>query len=299
MANFHQSPTVALIAAVLLAVVATSSNARGDDLRSLRNGVRNEKPKDDNDDDRPAKKKKKKERSHDDDHHHHAHAHNHDDDGLEIGSIVVTGIVTSPYWIPAVALGDDYELAAWFPDAPYEGVAGALVIDSPLPENSSDWIARLRGEYSNDFDNLNRAGSSLLLEHSSRFGIDTSWDYRYQDLLVGHDDLWTGDFNIVYRFAQSERVQFRSGLGFNWLSDEIDTDFGFNFTYGADFFPAEPWVVSAVIDWGRLGNASLFHGRVTVGVVLDRFEIYTGYDYYDVGGTPLEGFIAGVGVWLN
>ena len=283
----------ALVVAMLLVVVITTNEARGDDLRSLRDDVRSEKSKDD-DDDRPAKKEKKSERSHD-----HRHAHDHDDDGLEIGSIVVTGIVTSPFWVPAIALGDDYELAAWFPDAPYDDVPGALVIESPLPANTSDWTAHLRGEYSNDFDKLNRAGSSLLLEHSSRFGIDTSWDYRYHDPLVGHDDLWTGDFNIVYRFAQSERVQFRSGLGFNWLSDEIDTDIGFNFTYGADFFPAEPWVISAVIDWGRLGKASLFHGRVTVGLVLDRFEIYTGFDYYDVGGTQLNGFIAGVGVWLN
>ena len=134
----------ALVVAMLLVVVITTNEARGDDLRSLRDDVRSEKSKDD-DDDRPAKKEKKSERSHD-----HRHAHDHDDDGLEIGSIVVTGIVTSPFWVPAIALGDDYELAAWFPDAPYDDVPGALVIESPLPANTSDWTAHLRGEYSNE-----------------------------------------------------------------------------------------------------------------------------------------------------
>jgi hypothetical protein len=48
---------------------------------------------------------------------------------------------------------------------------------------------------------------------------------------------------------------FRTGLGFNWLDDPIDTNFGFNFTYGADLFPRRPWVLSATIDWGTLGEA--------------------------------------------
>ena len=79
-----------------------------------------------------------------------------------------------------MALDDNYETDVGFPTAPYFDSPGSLFIESPLPECASDWTARLHGEYSNDFDNLNRAGSSLLLEHSSRFGIDTSWDYRYQ-----------------------------------------------------------------------------------------------------------------------
>lgn len=264
---------------------------RGDDLQSLRDEVRKDSSKDDNEPSPERKQKKKRSRKH-------RHASYCDDDEPTYW-LDVTGLAMAPYWIPVALLHDNYDLDAWFPPAPYEGADGSLLIDSPLTGESASWTAHLRGEYATDFGDQNRAGGSLLFEHSSRFGIDTSADYRYQDLPVGHDDLWTGDFNIVYRFAQSEHVQVRSGLGFNWLSDEIDTDLGFNFTYGADFFPAKPWVISTVIDWGRLGDVSLFHGRATVGLVFDRFDIYTGYDYYDVGGTQLDGFVAGIGVWLN
>ena len=45
MARLHQSLPFALITAIVLAVVMASSNARSDDLRSLRDDVRRENPK--------------------------------------------------------------------------------------------------------------------------------------------------------------------------------------------------------------------------------------------------------------
>ena len=87
----------------------------------------------------------------------------------------------------------------------------------------------------------------------------------------------------------SEELSRIAGLGFNWLADAQDTNFGFNFTYGGDWFVRRPWILSAEIDWGRLGQAALFHGRATVGLHFHRLEIYTGYDYYDVNRTPLGG----------
>ena len=61
----------------------------------------------------------------------------------------------------------------------------------------------------------------------------------------------------MFRFAQSPRSQWRAGIGFNWLDDPIDTNFGFNFTYGFDLFPRRPWVLSTELDWGTLGEAEL------------------------------------------
>jgi hypothetical protein len=138
----------------------------------------------------------------------------------------------------------------------------------------------------------------LRLDTTSRWGIDTEWDYRRERLTSGVDQLWTGDVNVVYRFAQSERAQFYTGLGANWLSDQIGTEAGFNFTYGFDLFPIHPWVLSGSIDWGQLGKATLFHGRGTVGVMLDRFELFTGYDYYNLEGVRLDGLIAGLQVYF-
>lgn len=161
------------------------------------------------------------------------------------------------------------------------------------------WSCRLRAEYTSDFNDLSRIGGHLLLSSTSRFGVDTGFDYLQEELPGGgHDYLTLGDFNLVYRFAQSEHLQFRAGVGFNWLSDEIDTDFGFNFTYGADFFPIRPWVVSATLDLGTLGNAGLFHFRTTAGVIIHGCEVYTGYEYHAIGSTRINGLVGGVRVWF-
>ena len=63
-------------------------------------------------------------------------------------------------------------------------------------------------------------------------------------------------------------------------------------------FPAEPFVYSATIDWGRLGEASLFHGRASVGVLIDNVELFTGYDYLKVGDVAIDGVIAGIRIWF-
>jgi hypothetical protein len=107
-----------------------------------------------------------------------------------------------------------------------------------------------------------------------------------------------GDCNVVFRFAQGEHAQFRTGVGFNWLDDPIETNFGFNFTYGADLFPRRPWVLSGTIDWGTLGEAELFRFRTTAGVVFHGVEVYTGYEYLDIDTTQMSGLIGGVRIWF-
>jgi len=169
--------------------------------------------------------------------------------------------------------------------------------ESPLafPSDSQPWTARVDALYIDDFNDTSSVAGRLQLDTASRFGIDTEWNYRHEDLPNGeHDDLWTGDFNVVYRFAQSEHWQFRSGLGFNWLSDESDSEFGWNLTYGFDAYPIKPIVFSTSVDLGRLGREGLQHVRTTIGIQLKRLQIYAGYDLYQVGSVEIDGFISGL-----
>ena len=135
----------------------------------------------------------------------------------------------------------------------------------------------------------------MLISTASRFEFDARFQHLAERLADGgQDQLWTGDCNVTYRFAQSEFAQFRAGLGINWLNDPTQTDLGFNFTYGADFFPAKPWVFSAVLDAGTLGHAGLFRFRTTAGVVYRSVELYSGYEYTDIGSVHWNGLIGGV-----
>jgi len=217
----------------------------------------------------------------------------------------VTGMaITAPFWGPPVLIGDRYTEAGFFPRYPYEYDLGYMLIGpgeayglagtrEPWP-----WAARARAEYGTDFDGLEWIGGHLLVEGTWRWGIESDVRHIHEEWLpAGQDELWLGDANVLFRFAQSESVQMRTGLGVNFLNDPIGTDFGFNFTYGGDWFPMQPLVVSGELDAGTLGSSHLYHLRGTIGANWNISEVYLGYDYYDVGRTQIAGLVAGVRLW--
>ncbi len=291
---------------VLLVIAAhtLSLTARAGDLSTLRTDVRAKRS--------PAAASSSSERSHSDPY------HCHDDDDNFFGELfgelfgevflagaLVTGVVvTTPVWGPHHLVGDDFEAPGFFPRFPYDDTPGFMMIDRAQgdfcwPAEPRDWSGRFRAEYGDNFGDLTQIGAHLLVESSSRWGLDTEFNFREEDLLGGaHDQLWTGDCNLVFRFAQHERLQMRIGAGFNWLADDVDSNYGYNVTYGGDWFPCDPWVISSNIDWGEIGSADLFHFRITGGVVVYGIEVYTGYDYYDVDRVQISSYIAGVRVWF-
>lgn len=176
---------------------------------------------------------------------------------------------------------------------------GDSLIALSLDPSARRWAGQFRADYADEFNRLTSIGGQLILETTSRWGIDASAQHLRERLPGDNfDHLTLGDCNLVYRFAQSPRAQMRMGLGANWLNDSSRTDLGFNFTYGGDFFPRKPWVLSSAIDWGTLGHAGLFRFRTTAGVILDRFETYVGYEYLDIGTTQGNFVIGGIRVWF-
>ncbi len=239
-------------------------------------------------------------------HRHHGHAHHghfadscFDDDLETFGAKLCFYALTSPIWAPHLLVDPGLDVPGHYYSQPYlDGHDGVMEIGGfGRPANHH---TRFDIEYASDFDGLDRAGGRLLWESTKRFGIDTSANYYHEDLIGGGtDELWIGDANLVYRFAQCETLNMRVGVGVNWMADSDRGDAGFNFTYGADWFPSDPLVVSTELDWGTLNDATIFHGRATVGVMLDHVEVYAGYDYLEIDDARLDGFIAGVRVWFR
>lgn len=215
-----------------------------------------------------------------------------------LGKIALVG-VAAPFWAPKMALDDDYVARGFFPRFPYDGQPGYLQIEPPADTPHRNWAMRLDAEYLDSFDDIRSVGGNLLLSTTWRVGLDASFAQLQESLGDGdRDRLWLGDCNFVFRFAQSPRAEFRTGLGLNWLDDAQQTDLGFNFTYAADFFPRRPWVVTSAIDLGTLGHAGLFRFRGTAGLTVHGVEVYTGYQYLDIGRTQSNALIAGLRVWF-
>ena len=195
-----------------------------------------------------------------------------------------------PIWVPHYLLNDNYNFID-FHQFPYD--------DTTSPPETFPFAIRFDADYVAAFDNIDRINGHVLISTASRFEIDARFQHLAEHPGDGtQDQLWTGDCNVTYRFAQNERVQFRAGLGLNWMNDAAETDVGFNFTYGADFLPAKPWVFSAVLDAGTLGHAGLFRFRTTAGVIYRSVELYTGYEYTDIGAEHWNGLIGGVRLWF-
>lgn len=221
------------------------------------------------------------------------------DDDLSLSASLVTGLLKAPFVIPRAMAQDEGMEAGYFPRYPYlHGSEGFLHEHIGTERGTDAFLLRVRAEYSDDFDSLSYWGGSVLLDTSSRLGFDSEFFGRREDLGSGTDSLWNGDANVVFRFAQSEGTQMRTGIGFNWLNDSFGTDFGFNFTYSGDWFPADPWILSAELDYGTLGSAELLHLRSTLGAQFHRFEAYSGYDYFEVGDGKIHGPVFGIRLWF-
>jgi len=222
-----------------------------------------------------------------------------EDDGLfgDLATWVTVHVVTSPFTLPIVFTDDQYVRKAEFVGAPYQSNREGYLVLAEESGSGRQWAGRLSIDSGGNFDDLFSLSGRLQVEHQNRFGLDASWTNLNERVAGGRDDMTLGDANVVFRFAQSETALFYTGLGFNWLEDHGNFDAGFNFTYGADWFPAKPLVVSSSIDVGGLGGASFFRSRTTVGALIERFEIYTGFDYLNVEGVDIPTGIAGLRVW--
>lgn len=220
------------------------------------------------------------------------------DDDPGLWAQLLTGIVKAPFTIPRWMAEDRGFETGYFPRYPYLHGSEGYVTDLAYAEEGTDpLLIRMRAEYFDDFDSLSYWGGSVLLDTAVRLGFDSEFYYRKEDLPAGDDSLWNGDANIVFRFAQSEKMQMRAGLGLNWLTDDEDTDFGMNFTYGGDWFPADPWIFSAELDAGKLGSADLLHLRSTLGAQYHRVELFSGYDYLAIGQAKIHGPVFGLRLW--
>ena len=211
------------------------------------------------------------------------------------GAVIVgTAVVTSPYWIPIKWLGDDPLTPGYSLRYPYwKDLPGSMYETDPIgPHHRNVW-GEFSVEYANDLDDLSRWGAHLRISTASRFDFETNWNTFTEDTPSGHDHLTLGDAEILYRFAESETVQFRSGLGANWLEDHQGLDGGFNFRYGVEWYPVRPWAIKTLVDLGELGKAGLVHARTTVGASYQRWELYTGYDFLLVGTVQISGPVAG------
>ncbi len=192
-----------------------------------------------------------------------------------------------------------------FPSYPYQDQRGYLIPEDAgwyalgLPEWKAFFGARLSGGYGATFQDLQSVDSELLIDTFFRVGLEMDQRWIVEDQSgPSNDSLWLGDANLFFRLSNRPEVEIRFGVGFNYLSDRVQSDFGPNFTAGLDWFPGRPLLFSAEIDVGTLGQANLIHVRTTGGLIKRRFEPYIGFDYVDIESFEMTSLISGLRIWF-
>jgi hypothetical protein len=211
-----------------------------------------------------------------------------------------------PYYIPHFTLVDDYYDKGAFLSYPYAEKWNGVMQrehdrcwDGETPDTWNRLMSyRVSVENGNDFLGLNRVGIQFLADTMLRLGIGGSVNF-YEEKREGlpPDQLIIGDVNVLFRFAQSPRWQWRSGLGLRWMDDHRQTDYGFNFVYGVEWFPLDPITVGMQLEAGTLGNTGVIRFTSRIGLVWKHAEAYVGYDYLQIGGAELAGPMIGLRVW--
>ena len=145
------------------------------------------------------------------------------------------------------------------------------------------------------------AGIAMRLQLPRRFELDTRvsmlTDVLEQPAQVGS----TGTAHLSYRFAQSKRFDFRTGLGMRMFTLDA-VRLGFDLMYAVDSYIAQNVVLRIELHMGNLTQAFVGQARSTLGVMFGPAELYAGYDhtsYISEGSTArLGGPVVGVRAWF-
>ena len=227
------------------------------------------------------------------------HGHYDDDpDELELfilSNMVAAWVLSLPVTVPQAIFGDD-QTPGGFVKYPFARAHTGSMLMNPMQGDAAESShLRIRLDYADNFMAQQKISTHFIFESRNRLGVDASFDYLRESVAMGqHEQLWIGDVNVVWRFAQMENAQMRVGLGMNWQRTALATENGINFTYGGDFYLSEPQVISADLDWGRLGSAGLFRIRTTYGRQIGRAKVYVGYEYLSIGDFKKNFLITGM-----
>jgi hypothetical protein len=232
-------------------------------------------------------------------------------EGSVMGAFVFRALMV-PWSIPYYAIEDDETVSHDFSFQPYPYAAGAPgylkraeppvllaaegdeVAPAVSPPVTRKVVAgQLRFEESYLTSALFRTGGLARLLLPYRLELDTEWSLfadpnartaRYAGLGAAH---------LGIRFAQSEHVIFRTGIGSRHWIDAQGAEYGADLLYGVDVFWGRPVTTTLEGDVGFVGEAFVGRVRGTVGATLGPVEVFAGYDHVGILGDGLGAALGG------
>ena len=161
-------------------------------------------------------------------------------------------------------------LPAPYCEPPVVGDEYVSPVETPVATMLKPWNVRVGIEFIGDTDgDVSQFGFDFLANATAGLGVDTDIRTLRERDAYFRDQLWLGDFNIVYELFPSEYIRPRVGIGVNWLADDYGGEAGLNLTIGADMKLLSRLTLTTEADFGTLGDADFFHANASVGTPAD------------------------------
>lgn len=160
---------------------------------------------------------------------------------------------------------------------------------------------QLWGEGARDWDGVYQGTLGLGLQFAGEFGVETRGSLWHEPLAGPDDALFFWDGNVLFEIPASRQAQMYLGVGLRGLFDptgESKAKGGMHGLLRFDVYPTRPLVLRVATTLGGINHAFIAEGQATLGIQLQRFELYGGYNAWIIGETKLHGPLLGVRMTL-
>lgn len=205
------------------------------------------------------------------------------------------GVQASAPWVPLYFpyymgyAGVGVRRTAMQPDRTFDGPMVLGIVDA-----SAGYV----------FDGVVRGQLSGRLRLMNTVDFEGRYGAYFEQTRDAIRELGLGRLAVLFALVDEDVVQLRGGIAGQLYHDAVGIELGYEGVLELDAYPVEPLVLHAELGVGALGQAGMVEGRATVGMQIDRGEIYLGYQVFGVdpfatSAAVLHGPIAGVRVWIS
>ncbi len=219
-----------------------------------------------------------------------------DDDFAVVALIAVAAAVAVV--TPIAVLDDGYDADAVLPPWPY-AVGGGYLDLAHEPQGIADRIAVVGEAWvAGATDDRTMIGARARFDTTWRVGVEGAWTQIHRSEFDAEPFARFGDLLATWRFAQHPRAQFHVGIGGRTLHLDDGDRSGGALAYGFDIFPIRRVVAHGSVGYAKAGGIDCSHGRIAVGVVVNIFECFVGYEYERFDHDHPHGPMIGVRAWF-
>lgn len=223
----------------------------------------------------------------------HRHHHHHkDDDDSENDSSVLGDLAFELLFYAAYGLfiGPENDPSETFTSYPYDDPnEGQYTFNA---ERSSG------GQYDFKYSEFRASNELQAQEYQGKIRLFPRWglNLHLQNLVQDDEELiiWNAMAEI-YRIRH-EAISFYWQIGL----ETIDTNTGFAYGMGFNYYPGNRWSVNSDFKWGTIKEGfSTFTGTTEIAYHIYRFAISAGYKYQDLNHHIFHGPMIGVKTFLS